>query len=76
MYYPALEARRNEINQALGCEPIWDANPTARDKTIALTYNIDLTDSNYVEEALDWLVHQTIIFYNVFSKEVKDISLP
>lgn len=76
VYYPALEARRNEINQALGCEPIWDANPTARDKTIALTYNIDLTDSNYVEEALDWLVHQTIIFYNVFSKEVKDISLP
>lgn len=73
VYYPALEARRNEINQALGCEPIWDANPTARDKTIALTYNIDLTDSIHVEEALDWLVHQTIIFYNVFSKEVKDI---
>ncbi|SDO58627.1 Type I restriction enzyme R protein N terminus (HSDR_N) [Prevotella communis] len=73
VYYPALEARRNEINQALGCEPIWDANPTARDKTIALTYNIDLTDSIHVEEALDWLVQQTIIFYNVFSKEVKDI---
>ena len=74
VYYPALEARRNEINQALGCEPIWDANPTARDKTIALTYNIDLTDSIHVEEALDWLVHQTIVFYNVFSKEVKGIK--
>ena len=74
VYYPALEARRNEINQALGCEPIWDANPTARDKTIALTYNIDLSDSIHVEEALDWLVHQTIVFYNVFSKEVKGIK--
>lgn len=74
VYYPALEARRKEINQALGCEPIWDANPTARDKTIALTYNIDLTDSIHVEEALDWLVHQTIVFYNVFSKEVIGIK--
>jgi hypothetical protein len=29
-----------------------------------------------MEEALDWLVQQTIIFYNVFSKEVKAISIP
>ena len=76
IYYPALEARRNEINQALGCEPIWDANPTAKDKTIALSYNIDLTNPEKVEEAVDWLVIQTITFYNVFSKEVKGISLP
>ena len=67
VYYPALEARRNEINQALGCEPKWDANPTAQDKTIALFYKTDLSDSEKVEEALDWLVEQTVIFYNVFS---------
>ena len=24
IYYPALEARRNEINQVLGCEPVWE----------------------------------------------------
>ena len=73
-YYPALEARRNEINRALGCEPKWDANPTAKDKTIALFLQTDLTDSEKVDEALDWLVQQTIIFYNVFSKEVKGIK--
>lgn len=72
-YYPVLEARRNEINQALGCEPKWDANPTAKDKTIALFLQTDLTDPGKVDEALNWLVEQTVIFYRVFSKEVKSI---
>ncbi len=76
VYYPALEARRNEINQALGCEPIWDANPTAKDKTIAFYHHTDLTDPIKQETALNWLVEQTIIFYRVFSEEVKGISLP
>lgn len=74
-YYSALEARRNEINHALGCEPEWDANPTAKDKTIALFHKTDLSDHQKMEEALDWLVQQTIIFYNVFSKEVKRIKV-
>ncbi len=73
-YYPALEARRYEINHALGCEPEWDANPSAKDKTIALFHKTDLSDPQKMEEALDWLVQQTIIFYNVFSKEVKGIK--
>ena len=73
-FYPALEARREEINQALGCEPKWDANPSAKDKTIALFHQTDLTDLHKEEEALDWMVAQTIIFYNVFSKEVKGIN--
>ena len=74
IYYPALEARRDEINLALGCEPEWDANPTAKDKTIALFLQTDLTDPEKVDEALDWLVEQTVVFYNVFSKEVKGIK--
>ena len=74
VYYPALEARRNEINQALGCEPEWDSNPVAKDKTIALFHKTDLSDPQKVEGALEWLVEQTVIFYNVFSKEVKAIK--
>jgi hypothetical protein len=74
-YYPALEARKNEINKALDCEPVWDANPSARDKAIALSLQTDLTDPEKVEEALDWMVKETIIFYNVFSKEVKGIKI-
>ena len=74
LYYPALEAKKDEINKALGCEPIWDANPDARDKTIAINYQTDLTDPERMEEALDWMVKQTIIFHGVFSKEVKGIN--
>ena len=74
-YYPALANRKNEINLALGCEPKWDANPTASDKTIALFHKTDLTDPQHEEEAIDWLVRQTIVFYNVFSKEVKGIKV-
>lgn len=73
-YYPALASRKNEINLALGCEPKWDANPAASDKTIALFHQTNLTDIEKVEEALDWLVQQTIVFYDVFSKEVKGIK--
>lgn len=74
VYYPALLTKKDEINAALGCEPEWDSNPTAKDKTIALFRQTDLTDSDKREEALDWLVKQTIIFYSVFSKVVKKIS--
>jgi hypothetical protein len=70
-YFPVLLAKKNDINLALGSEPKWDANPSAQDKTIALFHQTDLTDPQKAEEALDWLIQQTIIFYNVFSKEVK-----
>ena len=73
VYYPALQARKAEINKALGCEPDWDPNPSAKDKTITLLHQTDLSDPNKVEEALDWLVKQTIVFHGVFSKEVKNI---
>ncbi len=75
IYYPVLKAKKDEINKALGSEPMWDANPEAKDKTIALSHDTDLTDPDRMEEALDWLVQQTIIFYNVFSKEVKGIKV-
>ena len=72
-YYPALLARKAEINQALGCEPVWDATPAARDKTIALNFQTDLSDPVKTEEALDWMVKETLIFHDVFSREVKGI---
>lgn len=72
-YYPALVARQKEINEALGSEPEWDANPTAQDKTIALFHKTDLSDPQNVEEALDWMVRQTVVFYEVFSKEVEGL---
>lgn len=52
----------------------WDIHPTAKDKTIGLSYQTNFADPNKVNEALDWMVKQTIIFWEVFSKEVKNIK--
>ena len=71
---PALEARKEEINKALGCEPEWFPNTNAMDKTISLQYQTNLSDPEKVEEALDWQVKYTIIFHDVFSKEIKAIK--
>ena len=73
VFYPKLEARKQEINKALGCEPEWNPNPNARDKTITLQYQTDLSDPIKVDESIDWLVKKTIVFRDVFSKEVKSI---
>lgn len=73
-YLPALIARKDEINKALGCEPEWFPNPNAIDKTITLQYQTDLLDPQKVEESLDWMVNHTIIFRDVFSKEIKMIK--
>lgn len=70
----ALEARKEEINKALGCEPEWFPNTNAMDKTISLQYQTNLSDPEKVEEALDWQVKYTIIFHDVFSKEIKAIK--
>ena len=73
-FLPALEARKDEINKALGCEPEWFPNPNAIDKTIALQHQTNLSDPEKIEEALDWMVKHTIIFRDVFSKEIKAIK--
>lgn len=66
-------ARKIDINKKLGCEPVWDANPKARDKTIAIKYKTDFSDPQKVEDALDWMVKHALVFKEVFAKEVKDI---
>ena len=69
-----LERILRLINKAIGCEPEWNPNPNARDKTITLQYQTDLSDPVKVEESIDWLVKYTIVFRDVFSKEVKNIK--
>ena len=73
-YQPALEARKEEINETLGCEPNWFPNPDSIDKTISIQHETDLSDPEKVEESLDWMVKHTIIFRDVFSKEIKAIK--
>ena len=72
-YYPKLLARKTEIEKALNLPLAWDANPAAKDKTIAIQTSIDFNDKNSVDEALKWMVETTLKFYDVFTKEVKAI---
>ena len=73
-YLPALEARKDEINSKLGCNPEWVPNPNSIDKSIAIQHETDLSDPEKVEESLNWMVKQTIIFREVFTKEIKGIK--
>ncbi len=72
-YLPALTSRKAEINKALGIEPVWDANPAAKDKTIAIERHTNLKDLKEMELAVEWMVQTTLAFLHVFSAEVKKI---
>lgn len=69
---PYLESKKTEIETAIGQKLIWDPNPNARDKVISLLYSTDFSDPKKVDEALDWLVDNTIKFKEVFSKLIKE----
>lgn len=73
-YFAPLCDRRKEIELALGFAPKWDANPAAKDKTIAIQRPVDFDDFNQMDEALDWMVEMTLKFHDVFSAELKKIS--
>ena len=68
---PFLESRKDEIENAIGQPLIWNPNPDNRDKVIGLLHSTDFNDQKKVEEALEWLVDNTIKFREVFSKLIK-----
>ncbi len=68
---PFLEARKTEIETAIGKKLIWNPNPDNRDKVILLQYPTDFSDQLKVEEALEWMVNYTVKFREVFHKIIK-----
>lgn len=68
---PYLESKKNEIETAIGQTLTWNPNPDNRDKVIILLHPTDFNDQQKVEEALDWLVTNTVKFREVFSKIIK-----
>ena len=65
---PYLESKKDEIEQELTERLTWNPNPDNRDKVITLTRQIDITDNSNVDEAINWLVENTIKFRKTFSK--------
>lgn len=72
--YPYLESRREEIEQALGSQLIWNPNPENLDKTITLVLDTGLNNKEKVEEALTWMVENTVKFRELFSKIVREFK--
>lgn len=68
---PYLENKKAEIEKELGETLTWNPNPDNRDKVITLTKSTDFTNESQVNEALDWLVQQTIKFRSVFAKIIR-----
>lgn len=68
---PFLETRKQEIEDKIGSKLLWNPNSEARDKVIALYQDTNFDDESKVEEALNWLVDNTIKFREVFSKIIK-----
>lgn len=69
---PYLESKKAEIEAAIGQKLTWNPNPDNKDKVIVLLHSTDFNDPKKVDEALDWLVDNTIKFREVFSKIIKD----
>jgi hypothetical protein len=72
---PFLESKKTEIEKEIGQSLQWNPNPENRDKVILLLHATDFNDPIKVDEALDWLVENTIKFREIFSKLVTQISL-
>lgn len=72
---PFLESKKAEIETAIGQPLQWNPNPENRDKVIVLLHPTDFNDPKKVDEALDWLVDNTIKFRDTFSKLVTQINL-
>jgi hypothetical protein len=69
-----LEAK-DAIEKEIGSPLVWDPNPEATDKVIALSREADLTRKDKWPEYLKWLVDITVGFRRVFGPRVKALDL-
>ena len=70
-----LLREREAIERELDEKLLWDPNPDARDKVIALYREVDLRNKNSWPEICDWLVEMTGRFRKVFMPRVKKLNL-
>jgi len=68
---PYLEEQKEDIENEIGDKLEWNPNPDNRDKVIALYTNVDLTNEEARNSAIEWLVKRTLAFRKAFSPRVK-----
>ena len=71
-WLPYFETKKETIEAKLENKLQWNPNPDNRDKVITLTKQFNLEDKENWEEAINWLVKETIKFKEVFSRMIKE----
>ena len=71
-WLPYFETKKETIEAKLENKLQWNPNPDNRDKVITLTKQFNLEDKENWEEAINWLVKETIKFKEIFSRMIKE----
>jgi len=66
---------RDAIEKEIGEKLAWDPNPDARDKTVTVSREADITRRDRWEEYCRWMVDMTVRFRRVFSPRVRELDL-
>jgi len=70
-----LRESKDEIEATVGCSLLWDANPSARDKIIAVYHVADISQKDRWPEFCEWMVDMNARFRKAFSERVKRLDL-
>jgi hypothetical protein len=70
-----LLEQKDEIEAQIGEQLVWDPNPDAIDKVIALLHPVDFSRKDKWPEYLDWLIEMTKRFRETFAPRVKRLNL-
>ena len=70
-----LSGQKAEIETEVGQSLIWDANPDAQDKLVAIYRDVDLKNREQWPGYTAWMVDMTEKFRKAFGPRVKKLDL-
>ena len=71
---PQLEDQKEEIETEIGSKLQWNPNPENRDKTIAITKDVNLQNREEWATSIEWLVDMVKRFRKAFVPRVKKLK--
>ena len=69
-----LHELEHEIENEIGEKLDWNINDEVKRSTIVLTKQVDITNQETWQEAIEWQVKNSEKFYNTFSKRIKNFN--
>jgi len=72
---PQLLAEKDQIEKEVGQPLNWDANPSGKDKQIALVRDVDFDDKTKWEGYADWMADTILKFRKAFAPRIRQMEL-